>query len=247
MSSTAKPLVVSPAFRLSPLQRLQEWRRSCTQLRSLTTNGISAYRLASRAICDKQAIQRKWELIALIGRVRALRPSTVVEIGSCQGGTLYVWAQLATSTATLVSIDLPGGPFGGGYSAHQPEEFARNLRDRQTLHCLRCDSHRPGTKRELERLLKKRPVDFLFIDGDHAYDGVKSDFEMYSPLVRPGGLIGFHDISANANPACSVDRFWNEVKHGFRYWEFVDRDGYDVWGGIGLIEQGSGKASRSAA
>jgi hypothetical protein len=30
-------------------------------------------------------------------------------------------------------------------------------------------------------------VDFLFIDGDHTYEGVKKDFEMYSPLVRREG------------------------------------------------------------
>ncbi len=35
------------------------------------------------------------------------------------------------------------------------------------------------------------PVDFLFIDGDHLYDGVKIDFELYKKLVRPGGLIAF--------------------------------------------------------
>jgi len=36
--------------------------------------------------------------------------------------------------------------------------------------------------------------DFLFIDGDHTYEGVEGDFEMYSPLVRRGGIIAFHDI-----------------------------------------------------
>jgi hypothetical protein len=27
-------------------------------------------------------------------------------------------------------------------------------------------------------------VDFIFIDGDHTYEGVKRDFEMHSPLMR---------------------------------------------------------------
>jgi predicted O-methyltransferase YrrM len=42
--------------------------------------------------------------------------------------------------------------------------------------------------------LKDNKVDFLFIDADHSYEGVKKDFEMYSPLVRKGGIIAFHDI-----------------------------------------------------
>jgi predicted O-methyltransferase YrrM len=41
--------------------------------------------------------------------------------------------------------------------------------------------------------MRKR-LDFLFIDGDHTYEGVKQDFEMYTPLVRKGGLVAMHDI-----------------------------------------------------
>lgn len=35
--------------------------------------------------------------------------------------------------------------------------------------------------------------DFVFIDGDHSYDGCKADIEAYRPLVRPGGLLSGHD------------------------------------------------------
>jgi predicted O-methyltransferase YrrM len=44
-------------------------------------------------------------------------------------------------------------------------------------------------------VLNEQNLDFLFIDGDHTYKGVKEDFEMYSPLVRKGGVIAFHDIT----------------------------------------------------
>ena len=36
-------------------------------------------------------------------------------------------------------------------------------------------------------------VDFLFIDGNHSYEQVLADFLMYSPLVKSGGIIAFHD------------------------------------------------------
>ena len=32
-------------------------------------------------------------------------------------------------------------------------------------------------------------IDFLFLDGDHSYEGVRRDFENYAPLVRPGGIV----------------------------------------------------------
>lgn len=37
------------------------------------------------------------------------------------------------------------------------------------------------------------PIRMLLIDADHSYDGVRRDFELWSPLVSPGGLIVFHD------------------------------------------------------
>jgi predicted O-methyltransferase YrrM len=40
-----------------------------------------------------------------------------------------------------------------------------------------------------------RRLAFLLIDADHSYAGVKADFEAWSPLVVPGGLIVFHDYA----------------------------------------------------
>ena len=36
-------------------------------------------------------------------------------------------------------------------------------------------------------------IDLLFIDGDHSYEGVKKDFELYSKLLSPSGIISIHD------------------------------------------------------
>lgn len=36
-------------------------------------------------------------------------------------------------------------------------------------------------------------IDYLHIDADHSYEGVKKDFEMYSKLLSPHGLISIHD------------------------------------------------------
>lgn len=38
-------------------------------------------------------------------------------------------------------------------------------------------------------------IDVLFIDGDHTYNGVKKDFELYSQLVKDGGYIIFDDYN----------------------------------------------------
>ena len=40
---------------------------------------------------------------------------------------------------------------------------------------------------------EKLKIDLLFIDGDHSYDMVISDFESFAPFVNPGGWIVFDD------------------------------------------------------
>jgi hypothetical protein len=73
------------------------------------------------------------------------------------------------------------------------------------------DSHSETTFRRIARILGGRSIEFLFIDGDHSRDRVRQDFDMYSALVAPGGLIAFHDISPNpAEWTQGVARFWQE-------------------------------------
>jgi predicted O-methyltransferase YrrM len=89
--------------------------------------------------------------------------------------------------------------------------------------------------KEVERILGGEKVDFLFVDGDHTYEGVKRDFEMYSPLVRKGGIIAFHDICLHPpETRCEVSKFWNEIKHGYKYVEIVE-DWSQKWAGIGVL------------
>ena len=49
------------------------------------------------------------------------------------------------------------------------------------------------------------PVDLLHIDGLHTLDAVTHDWETFSPLVRPGGLVMFHDVNS---PWRDVAAFW---------------------------------------
>jgi hypothetical protein len=42
--------------------------------------------------------------------------------------------------------------------------------------------------------VKDRSLDFVFIDGDHSYDGVKKDIELWFPKIKIGGWIGGHDL-----------------------------------------------------
>jgi predicted O-methyltransferase YrrM len=173
------------------------------------------------------------EIRGLLELLAERRPKSLLEIGSSRGGSLYLFTKVVDPAATLVSVDLrfpnPG----------LLRSFAQGT---QKVTPLQGDSGAPETIAEVKRIFPS-PIDFLFIDGDHSYEGVKRDFETYSPMVRPGGLIAFHDIVDDNETrygvitggwAGGVPKFWNEVKTRFEHRELVKNPAQDACG-IGLL------------
>ena len=180
--------------------------------------------------------QARSEFVQLVALLQKRRPRVVVEIGTATGGTLAAWCAAADPRATIVSIDLPGGVHGGGYAYWRTAIYKQFAKPQQTLHLLRADSHQAATLQRLKLLLPPGGIDFLFIDGDHTYAGVKADFEMYSPLVRTGGLIALHDICVHAPEMdCHVDEFWRDIRAGYKSREFIENP-HQGFFGVGLIE-----------
>jgi predicted O-methyltransferase YrrM len=179
--------------------------------------------------------QDRSEILQLTTLINQRKPRVIVEIGTEKGGTLAIWCAVADPKATIVSIDLPGGAFGGGYPGWRTRLYRRFAQPSQTLHLLRKDSHQPATRELLNTLLPAGGIDYLFIDGDHTYEGAKQDFEMYSPLVRRGGLVVFHDICTKTEASCQVYKFWQEVRTKHKYWEYLHDPDQGIYG-IGVLE-----------
>ena len=57
------------------------------------------------------------------------------------------------------------------------------------------------------------PINILFIDGDHSYEGVKDDWDNFSPFVVKGGIVYFHDCD-NTSPG--VVQLFNEIDKGWK-------------------------------
>lgn len=205
----------------------------------------ACYEDAVLAAVRGKALQHQDELTLLLqwmGQIDPpVDPRVIVEIGTHQGGTLACWAELTTAAVDplVVAIDLPlgmGGPTEWG-GLPTDATIARNLAFAQRYPHVRTilgNSQERGTVAQLDALLAGRPIDLLFIDGDHTYDGVKADYEMYGPLVRSGGVIAFHDVTCSperaARESLGVDRFFATLpqeRHVFSVgWE---------WGGIGAV------------
>ncbi len=58
-------------------------------------------------------------------------------------------------------------------------------------------------------------IDFLFIDGDHSYEGVKTDFELYSKLLSNRGIIAIHDTDKEYEKALIVSEDAKKDYHSF--------------------------------
>jgi hypothetical protein len=68
-------------------------------------------------------------------------------------------------------------------------------------------------------------ADILFIDGDHSYSGVKTDYEMYKDVVKPGGIIVFHDSVGLP----SVKRFTDELEKFTRFIKINEAEGWGIF------------------
>ena len=185
---------------------------------------------------ERGALQKPDELQRLVEFLDGRELRTVLEIGTCHGGTLWLWCQLAHPFAQIVSVDLPDGPYGGGYPVEAVPQLLSYAKDRQWIQLFQGDSHADRMLKAVKRYLAGKKLDLLFIDGDHTYEGVKRDWEMYSPLVRGGGVVVFHDIVEHDDPGCQVDRLWSELKQTHRHEEFCSPD--RGWAGIGVIHIG---------
>jgi predicted O-methyltransferase YrrM len=155
-------------------------------------------RIAHEAVRTYGAAQQPPELSGLL----ALVPSggVVVEVGCDAGGVL--WAFQQAGAGHVIGVDLPRGPYSSGrkLAAHGAEMVIGNSREQ-------------STRRRLVEVLDGDPVDLLFLDADHTYKGVKADWETYGPLVRPGGVVTFHDICHHKDyPEVQVERLWWELK-----------------------------------
>lgn len=180
-------------------------------------------------------MQVKEEIVELLRMMESLKPKVVLDIGTAWGGTLFMFTRVAAPDSLLVTVDLPGRLWGASCPSWMSPMVQSFATDMQSIVQVRGDSHSSEVLDRVKKALGARGADFLFIDGDHSYDGVKMDFEMYSQLVAEHGLVAFHDICEGSEELVGeVPRFWTEVKRGLSTREIV-ADPMQGGCGIGLV------------
>lgn len=147
------------------------------------------------------ALQFKKELEWIVEFARGKK--TILEIGLGAGGTLYQILQVADPEALVISLDMDQLP--------DAETMLSWAKPGQNLQLIKSDSHTSWVVDFITKhILNGRKIDLLVIDGDHSYEGVKTDYMNYSTLTE--GLVLFHDIRGYSEGECEVERFWNELE-----------------------------------
>ena len=67
-----------------------------------------------------------------------------------------------------------------------------------------------------------KPIRLLFIDGDHSYDAVKADFEMWSRFLVAEALIAFDDVTGGYEGA---KRYYDALLQGDQRYREIARVG----------------------
>lgn len=193
--------------------------------------------LAGQAVLNEHAAQKPEELAALVEWTRSRPPArSVLEIGVYRGGTLWLWRELWPH-ARIVAVDnmslerCPGCEHRIAHRDCSNRRIGRALGPWPAGRLYIGDSHTEQT-RDRVRYWLDGGCDFLHIDADHSAEGVRRDFELYAPLVRPGGAIVLHDVAGEAFPG--VVSLWRQLQHT-EPGAFLILEGRPDWGGLGVI------------
>lgn len=140
----------------------------------------------NRATPEDSAIQQvRSEVADFVEVVLGVPGHTdALEVGMGRfGGTHYLWSLMYDHVGSIECLHPP-------IRAYRGEPTFNPERD-VFFH---GSSHDPFTVFSVHTHFVPEGVDLLFIDGAHDKPSVLTDFILYGPLVKTGGVVAFHDV-----------------------------------------------------
>ena len=210
-----------------------EWKT----LRGRLQESLSPHDLYDLGQAEFCVLQIESEIAGVLEYVGSTSPKVIGEIGLKHSGNSFLFLQTFKSVSRYIGLDLK----------LENTSKLRYVVDRSVqMDFLEGNSYAEETVTKVDKLLGGSQFDFLFIDGDHEYDGVLADFLCYYHAVRPGGLIALHDIVPDEEVKTGkrsdgslqwgggVHLVWQHLKEHFEHREFVES--WDQFGfGIGVL------------
>ena len=132
-------------------------------------------------------------LLDLIKELGDNSDKTMIEIGSFVGESTVLFAQ---SFKKVIAID----PFLADYDPKDPTSYLFEFKNVYDTYLDRTSPYSniqtlTMTSDAAADILNEDYFDFIYLDGLHTYEGVKTDIKNYLPMVKKGGVIGGHDYT----------------------------------------------------
>ena len=131
-----------------------------------------------------------------------------LEIGlGFYGSTHFLWRLLFDKTITIENQKDRVFKFGENMNKYNNKFMFKDMKSSFIF----GSSHSPTSVEKLEKILNGKKLDLLFIDGDHTYKSVLSDWLLYKEFVEKDGIIAFDDSESNLNNY-GVKKFIEKLK-----------------------------------
>ncbi len=159
------------------------------------------------------------DLEAWILAVLAKPAREMFEFGTCTGRTTWLWARNSASDARIHTLTLPPGGLDG-YQAGAEDDAASTATAKGESVFTRFLYSGTEEETKIEQLygdskaFDESPYlgrcDLIFIDGSHAFSYIQNDTEKALAMLRPGGLLLWHDYRG-PHRAPDVFRYLNQL------------------------------------
>lgn len=138
---------------------------------------------------NTQTLNALQEICDYIGNTKE---KNMVEIGCYQGESTQIWCENFNHVYAIDPWIL-----GKGYDSKDVAsimmsnnvEFGFDKRLKQFSNFTKVKDFSYNVSNQF----KDKSLDFVYIDGEHTYEGVKRDIELYLSKIKKGGYIGGHD------------------------------------------------------
>lgn len=134
----------------------------------------------------------------------------VAEIGVWHGGSTRLMRAAMAPGGVLVAVD----PFPRGRLGFSPQRIIARREVARVPNGTVLWIRLGAVEAARDARTREGGFDLVFLDALHTYEGLRDEWESWSPLVAPGGLVAIHD--SRAHPKGRIDglggvRFTTEV------------------------------------
>jgi hypothetical protein len=161
--------------------------------------------------------------------IDALRPRSVVELGTYSGFSFAVFCQAVQALnvdCACYGVDHWLGDEHGGFYG---EEVYRAINEHTATHYSSfAQLIRSDFNAALEHF-EDGSIDLLHIDGCHSYEAVRSDFMAWRSRLSGSGVIMLHDTNVHER-GFGVSRLWQELSQQYKHFEFLHGHGLGILG-----------------